>query len=314
MEVIRDGGTVPAALRGGALAIGNFDGVHLGHQAVIGRAVARARASGAPSLVLTFDPHPSRLFRPDAPPFLLTTLEQRLQLFAGLGVSATVVLPFTRALAAEPAEAFVAEWLARRIGPRHVVTGTDFSFGRGREGDAATLARLGEQHGFSAEAVPPVMDRGAPVSSTRVRAALQAGDPAEAARLLTRPFAIEGVVIPGDRRGRLLDAPTANMELGPYVRPRYGVYAVRVQLPCGTTAAGVANLGIRPMFEPPQLLLETWILDWSGDLYGKRLAVGLVAYLRPELRLEGLEALKAQMARDAEAARAALARAEAVPV
>ncbi len=288
------------------MAIGNFDGVHLGHQAVIGRAVAAARARRAAALVLTFDPHPSRLFRPDAEPFALTTLDQRLRLFAGLGVDATMVLPFTPSLAALAPEAFVAEILAARLAPHLVVTGDDFTFGRGRSGSAALLAELGRAHGFAAEAVAPVLDRGAPVSSTRIRNALRAGDPAEAARLLTRPFAIEGEVVHGDKRGRVIGAPTANMDLGPYLRPRFGVYAVRARLADGRLADGVANLGIRPMFTPPRLLLETWLLDFEGDLYGQTLSVELIAFLREEMRFCDLEALKAQIARDAQAARAAL--------
>jgi riboflavin kinase/FMN adenylyltransferase len=307
MDVLCIRERVPDRLRGGSVAIGNFDGVHRGHQAVVGRAVAAARAAGRPALVLTFDPHPSRLFRPDAEPFQLTTLEQRLELFAGLGVDATVVVPFTRALAALAPEAFVAEWLVARLAPRQVVTGDDFTFGRNRSGTAAVLAALGAAHGFRAEAVPPVLDAGAPVSSTRIRAALRAGDPEEAARLLTRPFAIAGVVQHGDKRGRAIGAPTANLELGDYVRPRFGVYAVRVRLPDGHLADGVANLGVRPMFAPPKLLLESWIFDWEGDLYGRALSVDLVAFLRDEMVLAGLPALKAQIARDADAARRALA-------
>jgi riboflavin kinase / FMN adenylyltransferase len=299
---------VPGALRGGALALGNFDGVHQGHQAVIGAAIRAARAAGRPALVATFDPHPSRHFRPDAPPFALTTLPQKLGLFAALGLDGAVVIPFDAALAGLSAEAFARAWLAERLGIAHVVTGEDFTFGKGRSGHADTLGALGRELGFTAEAVTPVTRGEEAVSSTRIRTALQAGDMAEATRLLTRPFAIEACVIHGDKRGRTIGVPTANMELGDYVRPRYGVYAVRVRLPDGGQANGVANLGIRPMFDPPRELLETWILDWEGDLYGKTLGVELVTWLRPERALDGLEALKAQIARDAEAARAALAQ------
>ena len=306
MKRLEGQGEAPADLKGGALALGNFDGVHKGHQAVIGAAIARARAIGGPALVATFDPHPSRHFRPDTPPFALTTLDQKLRHFESLGVDGAVVIPFDAALAGLTADEFAAQWLAGRLGIRHVVTGEDFTFGKGRSGDAGTLAALGRLHGFTAEALTPVTASDETVSSTRIRAALADGDMAEAARLLTRPFAIEGEVIHGDKRGRTIGVPTANVDLGGYVRPRYGVYAVRVHLPGGAIANGVANLGVRPMFDPPKELLETWILDWSGDLYGRRIEVELVQWLRPELKLDGLEALKAQIAMDAEAARKAL--------
>jgi riboflavin kinase/FMN adenylyltransferase len=307
MRIFLEGAMPPPELKGGALAIGNFDGVHRGHQAVIGTAVEQARRMGRSAVVVTFDPHPSRLFRPETPPFALSTLDQRLEWCAALGVSGAMVVPFTRQLAGLSAEAFVADWLVRRLAPAHVVTGHDFSFGRGRSGNPEVLARLGAAQGFTSHAVPPVTDAGAPVSSTRVREALVAGKPQEAARLLTRPFTIRGPVIHGDKRGRTIGVPTANMELGAYLRPRFGVYAVRVRLPSGALASGVANLGVRPMFDPPRLLLETWILDWEGDLYDQRLDVELMAFLREEMRLDGLDALQDQIRRDAEAARRALA-------
>ncbi len=297
---------LPDALRGGALALGNFDGVHLGHQAVIGAAIAHARAHGVPALVATFDPHPARHFRPDAPPFALTSLSQKLELFAGLGLDGTIVIPFNTALAGLSAPAFMGEWLRDRLGVSHVVTGEDFTFGKGRSGSAATLAADAAAHGFTATAVAPVADGERSISSTRVRAALQAGDARMAAALLTRPFAVRGEVIHGDKRGRSIGVPTANIDLGAYLRPRYGVYAVRARLPDGSVVPGVANLGVRPMFSPPRELLETWLLDWSGDLYGKTLDIALVDYIREERVLDGLEALKAQIARDAREARAIL--------
>lgn len=306
MRVIRDGAAAPPALCGGAVAIGNFDGVHLGHQAVIGAAVRWARVRGAPALVATFDPHPSRHFRPDAPPFQLTSLDQKLRHFAALGIDGVMVIPFDQTLAALSPQAFVDDWLVGRVAPGHLVTGADFSFGHRRAGSTATLAELGAARGFSTEALGAVEAEGAPVSSTRVRAALAAGDIGLATRLLTRPFAIAGEVIHGDKRGRTIGVPTANMEAGAYVRPRYGVYAVRVRLADGSRADGVANFGVRPMFTPPRELLETWILDWDGDLYGQQIEVGFIAYLREERRLDGLEALKAQIALDEAAARRAL--------
>ena len=307
MKCLEGEGRAPAELRGGALALGNFDGVHRGHQAVIGAALRAARAAGTPALVATFVPHPSRHFRPESPPFALTTPAQKLKLFEGLGVDGAVVIPFDAALAGLSAEEFARHWLVERLGISRVVTGEDFTFGKGRSGSAATLGELGRAMGFAAEAVAPVTADAEVVSSTRIRQALVGGDMETAARLLTRPFTIAMPVVHGDKRGRTIGVPTANQELGDYLRPRYGVYAVRVRLPDGTVANGVANLGIRPMFDPPKELLETWILDWSGDLYGQVIEVELVAWLRGELKLDGLEALKAQIAKDADAARAVLA-------
>jgi riboflavin kinase/FMN adenylyltransferase len=316
MHTVDGQGRLPRELRGGALALGNFDGVHQGHQAVIGAALGAARAAGTAALVATFDPHPSRHFRPDSPPFALTTPAQKLHLFESLGVDGAVVIPFDAALAALSARAFAEDWLVARLGIAHVVTGEDFTFGKGRSGSAATLAELGRELGFTAQAVAPVTAHGSAaregtgdpevISSTRIRQALAEGDMDTATRLLTRPFTIAMPVIHGDKRGRTIGVPTANQELGAYVRPRYGVYAVRVRLPDGQMANGVANLGIRPMFDPPKELLETWILDWSGDLYGQTIEVELVRWIRGEMKLDSLDALTAQIALDAEAARAAL--------
>ncbi len=307
MKTVEGQGSLPAELRGGALALGNFDGVHRGHQAVIGAAIRAARKAGIPALVATFDPHPSRHFRPDSPPFALTTPGQKLKLFEGLGVDGAVVIPFDAALAGLSAEDFARQWLVARLGIAHVVTGEDFTFGKGRSGSAETLGQLGRSLGFSAEAVAPVTASDEVVSSTRIRQALVEGDMETAARLLTRPFTIAMPVIHGDKRGRTIGVPTANQELGAYLRPRYGVYAVRARLSDGTVANGVANLGIRPMFDPPRELLETWLLDWSGDLYGQTIEIELVRWLRGELKLDGLDALKAQIAKDEEVARAVLA-------
>jgi riboflavin kinase/FMN adenylyltransferase len=306
LERITNGAILPERFRGGVAALGNFDGFHAGHQAVVGRALALARERGVPALVVSFDPHPARLFQPGLPPFALTLMTQRLDLLAGFGVDAAVMIPFTRELAGLSAETFVEQWLVRRLGLSGVVTGGDFTFGEGRSGTVAQLAALGTQHGFSAEVVAPVTDAGGVISSTRIRAALRAADPGAAAALLTRPFTLRGTVEHGAKLGRTLGFPTANQRLGDYVRPAYGVYAVMVRLPGGKRVPGVANLGIRPMIEPPVELLETWIIDWEGDLYGKVIAVELVAYLRPEMKLDGLEALKAQIAADVAAARALL--------
>ena len=229
MERLDGSSAVPAPYRGAIVALGNFDGFHKGHQAVVGRAISRARAEGKPVLVATFDPHPVRFFKPDVPPFRLTTLDQRARLFAEAGADAMLVYRFDAELAAVTAPDFVADHLASRAGATGVVTGEDFTFGKGRGGNVEVLKLLGQAHRVSVDAVAPVSDEGGPVSSSRIRDALKDGDCAEAARLLTRPFAIQGVVEHGDKRGRALGYPTANLSLGSYLRPRFGVYAVRAR-------------------------------------------------------------------------------------
>jgi riboflavin kinase / FMN adenylyltransferase len=294
---------IPPALRGAIVALGNFDGFHLGHQTVVGRAVVRGSDEGRPVIVATFDPHPVRYFKPDAAPFRLTTLDQRQRLFREAGADAMLVCKFGETLARTSAEDFVAELLAQRIGASGVVTGEDFTFGARRGGNAEVLRALGVKHGIAAETVEPVMLDGQAVSSSRIREALKAGDPNTATLLLTRPFAIAGTVIHGDKRGRELGWPTANVELGSYQRPAYGIYAVRVRLDDGSEHDGVANLGVRPMFDPPKELLETVLFDWSGDLYGRTIEVALNHFIRPEMTFDGVDALKAQMDADAAEAR-----------
>ena len=294
---------IPDALKGAIVALGNFDGFHLGHQAVVGRAVSRGAHEARPVIVATFDPHPVRHFKPEAAPFRLTSLDQRQRLFAAAGADAMLVFEFNAALAATTAQEFVAGLLAGKIGAAGVVTGEDFTFGKVRGGNAATLQRLGAAHGIVAETVGAVTLDGLPVSSSRVREALIGADPHGATRLLTRPFAIEGVVQHGDKRGRELGWPTANVDLGPYQRPAYGIYAVRVTLDDGSEHDGVASLGVRPMFDPPKELLEAVLFDWDGDLYGRTIEVALHHYIRPEMKFDGLEALKAQMDQDAAEAR-----------
>lgn len=289
------------------MALGNFDGFHLGHQAVVGRAVVRARAEGRPVIVATFDPHPMRLFRPDTPWFRLTSLDQRQALFAAAGADAMLVFAFTRQLAALDPEQFV-ELLVEGMGVAGVVTGQDFTFGQGRSGTVATLAELGAARGMSAEAVAPVTDeKDEVVSSSRIRAALRTGDCAEATRLLTRPFTIQGIVQHGDKLGRTIGFPTANIDLGHYLRPAYGIYAVRGLLPDGRVLDGAANLGVRPSFNPPKELLEPHFFDFAESLYDQCIEVQLIEYLRPEAKYDGLEALTAQIARDCDAARQILA-------
>ena len=306
MQRLDGGVAVPDQFAGGIVALGNFDGFHLGHQAVVGAAVARAHAEGRPALVATFDPHPVRHFVPDTPPFRLTTLDQRERLFAEAGADAMLVFGFDAALAGLDAEAFVAERLLDRLRVAGVVTGQDFTFGRRKSGDADVLARLGARHGFSATAVAPVTLAGEPVSSSRIRAHLRLGETREAARLLTRPFTIAGMVEHGDKVGRTIGYPTANLQLGQYLRPAYGIYAVRGRLDDGRVLNGAANLGIRPQFTPLKELLEPYFFDFTGDLYGRRLEVELIEYLRPEAMFDGLDALIAQMDADCLRAREVL--------
>ena len=295
---------IPEAFRGAIVALGNFDGFHLGHQAVVAEAVAWARSEGRPAIVATFDPHPVRHFAPHVPWFRLTQLDQREELFTAAGAAAMLVFRFDDALAETSARDFVAELLARGIGAAGVVTGEDFTFGQGRGGNLEVLRETGARVGIEARAVGPVMDQGRAVSSSRIRDALKAGDCDEAARLMTRPFAVRGEVIHGDKRGREIGYPTANMELGAYLRPRFGIYAVTGRIVAtGQPLNGAASIGIRPMFDPPKELLEPYFFDFSGDLYGQEIEVALHHFLRPEMKFDSIAALQAQMAEDCAQAR-----------
>lgn len=297
---------MPAQLRGGVAALGNFDGFHLGHQAVAGEAIAQAKARGGPAIIATFDPHPVRHFAPDAPPFRLTTLDQRQRLFEAAGAEAMLVFEFDGALAGTTAQDFIEKILVERLGLSGVVTGEDFTFGKARGGNISVLKELGAAHGLTSTAVGPVSDEGGVISSSRIRDALKAGDPATATRLLTRPFAIEGKVQHGDKNGRLLGYPTANLDLGNYLRPRYGIYAVTGHLADGRMLKGAANLGIRPQFTPPKELLEPHFFDFAEDLYDQTIEVALHAFLRGEAKFDSLDALKVQMAADCDEAKAML--------
>ena len=300
---------LPDPLRGAIIALGNFDGFHRGHQAVAREAIEWARAEGRPAIIATFDPHPVSFFKPDAEPFRLTTLEQRQELYLAAGATAMLVFHFDGELASTSAEDFVRILLAERLGVAGVVTGEDFTFGKGRTGNRALLEQLGREVGIATRAVPPVMDDGAPISSSRVREALRIGDPQEAARLLTRPFAIRGVVEHGDKRGRTIGFPTANLHIEHYLRPKYGIYAVTGRiLATGQELNGAANIGVRPQFTPPKELLEPYFFDFSGDLYGQEIEVAFHHFLRPEARFDSLEALVTQMEKDCADARFLLAR------
>jgi len=298
---------VPEAMRGAIVALGNFDGFHLGHQAVVGEAIRWARAEGRPAIVATFDPHPVRYFKPDAAPFRLTTLDQRQDLFEQAGADALLVIRFGADVAGMTALAWIEQGLVGHLGAAGVVTGEDFTFGKGRSGNAQVLRDEGPRFGLTARAVGPVTLEGEVVSSSRIRDALISGDCETATRLLTRPFAMRGVVQHGDKVGRTINFPTANLDIGMYLRPRYGIYAVTGRLADGRVLKGAANLGIRPTFDPPKELLEPHFFDFSGDLYGQEIEVAFHHFLRPEAKFDGLDALVAQMALDCDEARRLLA-------
>lgn len=300
---------IPDDLRGAVLALGNFDGFHLGHQAVVGEALAWAKAEGRPCIVATFDPHPKRYFVPDAAPFRLTSLDQRAELFAAAGADAMLVFHFDAAMAEMTAERWASDVIVGAIGATGVVTGADFTFGKHRGGNPQVLARLGAPLGLAVRTVADVLDAAGPISSSRIRAALATGDCPTATDLLTRPFAIRGVVEHGAKLGRSVGYPTANLTLGDYLRPRYGIYAVTGQLPDGQVLNGAANLGIRPTFDPPIELLEPYFFDFAGDLYGQEIDVALHHFLRPEVKFDSLAALQAQMELDCVQARKLLSAA-----
>jgi len=307
MQRLTLAGGIPDALKGSIVALGNFDGFHLGHQAVVSRAIARGFHERRPVIVATFEPHPVRFFKPDVPPFRLTTLDQREQLFAHAGADAMLVFEFGAELAAMDAEEFVSDVLATQIGAAGVVTGDDFSFGKGRRGDVALLKAVGALHGVGAEAVAQVELDGERISSGRIREELVAGNIGEATHMLSRDYAIAGVVQRGDSRGRELGYPTANITMSDYQRPKYGIYAVRVTLDDGSEHPGVASLGVRPMFDPPEELLEAYLFGFDGDLYGRQIEVALHGYIREERKFDSLDALMAQMREDEAAARRLLA-------
>jgi riboflavin kinase / FMN adenylyltransferase len=300
---------LPAHLRGGVVAIGNFDGVHRGHQAVLERALAEARQRGVPALVLTFEPHPRKVFRPDTPLFVLTPPPMKARLLSYLGFAALVEQPFTRDFASLSAEAFVTDVLDMNLGIIHAVTGFDFHFGKDRQGGPAYLMAAGERHGFGVTLVDAFRDEGAEVvSSCRIRVLLGEGEVAEAAGLLGYRFTVESEVIGGQRLGRTLGFPTANMRLSPEATLKEGIYAVRFRRADGTLHDGVASFGRRPTVDDNGApLLETFVFDFSGDLYGEICAVSFFGFLRAEVKFDGLDALVAQMKRDEAEARALLA-------
>ena len=305
--VVRDDGPDVEKLRGAVVAIGNFDGVHRGHRSVIGFAMKRAAAAGKPSAVLTLEPHPRSYFRPDVPLFRLTDERQKLRLLASTGLDGAVVLSFNAALAGLPAEQFVADILVGRLGVSGVAIGFDFHFGQGRGGSPAFLTEAGERYGFPVDVAPKLEDEGRPVSSGTIRTALEAGRVVEAAELLGYPWFASGEVIHGEKRGRGLGFPTANLKLDPACGLKHGIYAVRVGIG-DTRYDGVASFGRRPTFDNGAPLLEVFLFGFSGDLYGQVIDVALIGWIRAEEKFASIDALMAQMNLDAERARDALAR------
>ena len=307
MRIVHDWKGLADIDRGAAVALGNFDGVHRGHQQVIALAAKAAGELKAPLGVISFDPHPRRIFQPDSPSFRLMQPDQQARALAGLGVDISYVLPFTREFAEMTDREFVVEVLHRGLGVRDVAVGFDISFGKGRTGSPETMARYGEELGFGVSVAEAVGDGNAKYSSTAVREVLRDGHPEIAASILGRPFAIEGMVEHGRQLGRTLGFPTANVDLRDYVLPRFGVYATRTRLPDGREIAGVANIGVNPTIDgeiAPRL--EVWLFDFDEDIYDQVIETDLVAFLRDEARFDGLDPMVAQIRTDAAQARALL--------
>ena len=299
MNIYRTLDEIPAAPGGRSLALGTFDGVHRGHRQVIAAARDWARAHGARACVVTFDPHPLQVLRPEEPQRLLTTTDVKVALIESLGVDEVAVIPFTEELSLQSPGAFCEEVLAGRLGARHVSVGENFRFGRGASGDAAFLRGRPE---FEAEIVPLAGVGGEPVSSSRIRDLVAAGDVAAAAVLLGSPFVLEGTVVEGDARGRELDMPTANLETAAHlVVPGAGIYAARALVDGGANAPAAVSIGVRPTFEEHgEQKVEAHLIGFTGDLYGRRLRLEFLERLRDELRFDSAEALVAQMRRDVE--------------
>lgn len=310
MRVLRHYSDLPAEALGAVVVLGNFDGLHRGHQVVLNEARAVAARLKAPLALITFEPHPRSFFAPAKPPFRLSSLRTKALVLEELGVDFLIALHFDEALAAMSAEEFVIAVLVRALKARHVVVGYDFVFGHKRGGGAALLRWMAEMEGFGLSVVEAAGADGEIFSSTRIRQHLSEARPQDAADLLGRWWCIEGRVLPGDRRGRTIGFPTANIELGDYLVPALGVYAVRAGIESANGIEwhdAVANLGRRPTFGKEDVLLEVHLFDFSGDLYGKHLLVQFVDFIRQERKFDGLEALKAQIAADAARARQILA-------
>ncbi|MGV8995335.1 MAG: bifunctional riboflavin kinase/FAD synthetase [Parvibaculaceae bacterium] len=310
MYILRHHTPMPKTLQGGVFALGNFDGVHKGHQIVIGEAAKVARELGVPLGVLVFEPHPKQFFFPDEPFFRLTPFRAKARLLADLGVDVLAALPFDAAMAKRQAPEFILDVLVNGLHASHVVAGYDFRFGKARSGDATMLAYMGGEEGFGTTIVEEVAHEGEAYSSTRIRERLAAGDPRGAADLLGHWWTVETHVMSGDKRGRTIGFPTANLALEDHVQPALGVYAVRVEIEDGPHKGlydGVANFGKRPTFDKKDVILEVHLFDFAGDIYGHHIAVSFIDYLRAEKKFGGLDELKAQIALDSDKARALLA-------
>jgi riboflavin kinase/FMN adenylyltransferase len=306
--VVRGVAGDPGALKGAIVAIGNFDGVHRGHRAVIDTARSRAQAAGRPVAALTFEPHPRVFLRPGEPLFRLTEEAAKLRLLAAAGLDGAVVLAFDASLASLSAEEFIARILIGRFAISGAVIGFDFHFGKNRGGSPAYLAEQGKARGFSVDIVPPLEDEGRPVSSGTIRAALAAGRVVEAAELMGHPWFVTAKVIHGDKRGRALGFPTANLALDPACGLKHGIYAVRVGLG-GKRLDGVASFGRRPMFDSGAVLLEVFLFDFDADLYGETIDIAFIGWLRHEQRFDSVDELVRRMQEDSARAREVLARA-----
>jgi riboflavin kinase/FMN adenylyltransferase len=302
MRILRGLESVPPEPRPSAVALGIFDGVHLGHRAILATALTLARSAGVEAVACTFDPHPMQVLQPERAPLPIATLEERLALIRDTGVDAVVVLAFTREMAAVEAEAFVKDILVERLRSREIVVGYNHRFGRGARGDARLLQVLADRLGFRAHVVPPMTVDGAPVSSSEIRAALQRGDVTAAARSLGRPYVITGLVTSGAGRGRTLGFPTANVESERPVLVARGVYVGFMHLDNGSYRS-VINVGVRPTFGETTLYVEAHLLDFTGDLYQSRVRLEFLERLRDERRFASVEALKAQVAVDIATAR-----------
>lgn len=298
MQIFRHFDHLPGAARGAAVAIGNFDGVHRGHQSLIAHTKILAPKLG----VLVFEPHPQEFFKPGAERFRLTPFRAKARLLERFGADVLYALHFDAGLAALTADEFIAKVLVTGLGAKHIVVGEDFQFGKGRTGNVELLKRRGAEAGFGVSTFDLVgAGPQAKISSTRIREALREGKPEVAARLLGHAWTVEGRVEQGDKRGRTIGFPTANVSLEGYLEPALGVYAVRVEL-AGKSYNGVANFGRRPTFDKKDVLLEVHIFDYVGDAYGQQIVVSFNSYLRPEMKFAGLDALKAQIAKDSERA------------
>jgi riboflavin kinase/FMN adenylyltransferase len=305
LDIVRTWRDLPTELRGGTVALGNFDGVHRGHAHLL-RAAHGARP-GAKLAVLTFEPHPRELFRAEDPPFRLTLGPERAEALAALGVQVLYEIPFDRAFSQLPAAEFLDEVLHRGVGAAHLACGPDFAFGHRRGGDVAYLTDRAEALGIGLTVVPKLADAQGPISSTRIRRLLQDGYPERAASDLGRNWTVRGVVAHGDKRGRTIGFPTANLPLGGHLEPARGVYAVTARLPDGSSVPGVANIGRRPTVnEGLQSRAEAHLFDWEGDLYGQEIAVALHTFLRAERKFASFDELRTQIAVDAGQARTAL--------